>query len=337
MSTLYKFTTGTVANPDQVNTNIEFLCKNLLITAMNAGAANASYQLLYVDILGSDSATTKTNWTYGTSLYKNTGTAQAILEFKNLLTKEQKDVLVGSEQTALVWVDQITYGDTVAGVVSNPSFETAGGGGADVFANWTETTSGAAVTFTRDTGTGVTYGTYCCHLVKSGSTAYTAGDIASVSQSINFTGVKKIIIDAICGPDSGPYSGVGLKVYVDADTVYTTPVGQSCTILNQVIDVSSYSGSHTLKIAFTYAQAGSSYACSWYLDNVRTVANTTANTTRVYKLSYDGGTNWSAVSNGALTQLPSVITDVGVRVEDTRTDANAGLYNMILGFGFVYG
>jgi hypothetical protein len=59
-----------------------------------------------------------------------------------------------------------TYGGSE--LVLNPGFETAGGGGADVFANWTENDDSAKSTITQDSGS-VHGGTYSCKITTDTS------------------------------------------------------------------------------------------------------------------------------------------------------------------------
>ena len=184
---------GNIADSDQLddgyfNDTQNILLSNVIINSMNAGVTFPQNKI-YIDLLTSDSADTKTNWTYdsGDDNYQNQQTSQAILEFENLLTKQQKADLNG-EQSVVLWIDDTFVGDVDTSLVGNYSFETAGGGGADVFASWTESID-ANMTLTRDSATQVTIA------------AATAG-VTTVSSLLPFSSCQTLISSANCSTPS---------------------------------------------------------------------------------------------------------------------------------------
>lgn len=165
------------------------------------------------------------------------------------VTKLQHDVFqwgyggrVVSATTTAVTLDQdITFGDGTYVItckltndtletrtittefVSNPGFETLGGGGTDVFASWVESTYGTSV-ITADTANEHS-GTYCAKLAIDavGLLAYLMGDVtlvAGATYTLSFW-YKNSIAGKTCRPDFRNLAGT--KFLKDDGTWITSP------------------------------------------------------------------------------------------------------------------
>jgi len=342
MADITTFTT--VANGDHLyqgyfNTLATLVAKNTIYAAENSGEASNEYPNVAYDLFGSDTASSKINFTHATSEYDNKQTSAASITFNNLLSPTQKSVLAGTETSVLLSVNEYTAGATTTSIITNPSFETGNSGG------WTISVGGtcASSIVTSSDGTGVTQGTYCLKFICS-NTATSSGQAA---QSVDMTNVRRVFIDyyelagsnsvtctvsgsigglAMTGGDSWADSGSG---NVSKTLIFDNRSGVSGNVLT---------GTQTLLFKLNYSSASSGATNQGArFDNVRFEMKSTTNTTRTYKVSYDGGTNWVTVSNNTLTNLGYAITDLGVRIEETNTSATTYAYGIIYDFGIFYG
>lgn len=99
------------------------------------------------------------------------------------------------------------------------------------------------------------------------STAHVPGDSAGATQLVDFTGVKTLVFDAKL-MSSGAWSGsIAGEVRIDGTPVWSNTAQGSYQ--DQSVDVSSYTGNHTLEFRNAVKVAGT-YDSQWALwDNVR--------------------------------------------------------------------
>lgn len=342
MASLTTFTT--VADGDSFyqgyfNGVVGSIGTNAIISAMNASASATNYNVV-TDLLGaSTTATSSTNWTYVSGEWDNKQSSQATLQFNNMLSGEQKGRLTANTKTAILYLDYLNAGDLVTTTLTNVSFETAGSGGSNVFQGWTNWVTSSNYAWSQATGAGVTAGTYCAKVTKNSSSDNTS-PMANLTQSMDFTNKRYLYFDwyVTSGVAGGNYV---VNAYYDTTQIYTLTVnyqGASIGATNAQIDLRPYNvtGTHTLKFEFIFWATTSSQSGTMTIDNVRLTTNTDANTTRTCSVSYDGGTNWSTVTPGSPYTFANAITNIGVKIVETKTDASTTLFNRLLGLGVYF-
>jgi hypothetical protein len=294
---------------------------------------------LYTDDLTADSADTKTNWTYdGTNdLYYNEQTSLATLDFQTLLSIDQKEMLAGTEDTVVLYVDWFDAGDNTASIVTNEGFETAGGGGADVFGTWAETAGSG--TFTQSTSN-VIAGTYSGKFLASGSTDITG----TLTQTIDVTNVHFITInytiDTVVSSADTFASTLTMAAGAATNNFSQTQVGvgteSNTGVL--VVDCRAVTGSQTLTLTFFHDdQSTGTGSSSFYVDDIKTFSvATTANSTVGYSVSPNGSSSYETVVPGVPTTLSSVITDLGIKITETRTDAQTSVKSEVKAIGIFW-
>lgn len=188
--------------------------------------------------------------------------------------------------------------------INNPSFETLGAGGADVFANWTETET-PSPKVTRGT-TWITNGTFNAEMytITESQTWKT-----NLSQTINLSNVENILVDYyILGhPNSGDTSQVSL--YVNSSTSTTgARITSPALTGNLSLDVSDKIGYQQLIIEMI-AGSGSASEARTIVDNVRlnyselTISVTNNNNTKLSPFTI------VIIKNGIPTYIHSNTTD----------------------------
>jgi len=150
----------------------------------------------------------------------------------------------GLSYTNALYLDFFTYSDTTT-LITNGSFETAGGGGADVFASWTETASDGAI---ADEGTIVYAGNHAAKLTAG------AGVNTIIQQEITtgFTVGKRLKI-AFFARGDGDYGGRYQVEYYDGsyhDLIATTATKITGTTYTYVAN-SAYIPAGTTKLRIT--------------------------------------------------------------------------------------
>jgi hypothetical protein len=180
--------------------------------------------------------------------------------------------------------------------VAEPSFETV--------SQWTYYESNSRYNGQRITGW-QTKGTYSYEIsVETGLLSLLPINYAELYQSVNLTNVDTIVFDAQA--DCG---GITLGTYVasvriDGTTVWSRDAPTSrTTYLNQSIDVSGYTGTHTLRFRFAnIAIAGLGSSGDFRFDNVRCypASGTLTSSAHDAGSTYEWGTiSWTADEPGA--------------------------------------
>ena len=163
-----------------------------------------------------------------------------------------------------------TAGGPLAGRIQNPSFEagTLGPGGSANF--WTASTTPLMGSFPSDSGIATplpTDGSRYLLLYTFFQTAHAGGDSSQISQAVDLTGATTLVFDARL-VSSGAWSGsVRAEVRVDGVAVWTsTTLGAQ---LNQSVDVSGYTGTHTIELREVVTVPGT-FDSQWVcFDNLR--------------------------------------------------------------------
>ena len=327
---------GDILYASALNSTVSTAYMNIIRSAMNAGNSKSLYNRLYFDTFEGDTATTKVGWTYdGTNKrYNNVGSSgSAVLECKNLLGSYQKFLLSGERNIFFV-PDEFTEGDTTSSTISNYNFETGSSA-------WTITLGGTTVK-SMDTGSR-TEGTQSLKLQYTGN----AGATNTIVQNVVIpSGATQLFVDARCDSQNANVGASSIVVSLGSPTtgsIVSNTVGISSAgpaVVGWspcVVPIGSMTGSQIITITSAFSGNSAGTACGAWIDNIRFTIGSTTQTTRLYKASYDGGTTWTTISPNIITALPSNITDLGIRIEDTRTSAGSTLYNYINGFGILYG
>lgn len=324
---IYFIETGlTNVSSDRFNKMQGFWAQNIIRAAMNAGNSTHEYLQLYFDNLTSDSGSA-TNFTYDSSndWYENTGTGQAVVEWTNILSLEKINTL-NSHREAVVEVVADYAGDVSTAEIDNASFETAGG---TTFSNWTEGGSGSQAGWSQDTNY-VTEGSNNAKC-QGGSDSTSYND--TLTQTIDVTNMKYVAVDA-----KAERSGAGSAVITATlDVDGTSDSINHSTTQTLVVDVRAKSGNVTLTLTSDKAANGTnSHIVSF--DNVRyTRMDSDTNNSVTIKLANDGTTFSDTVTNGVPYRFSSDITQLGIRIENTKTDGESAFENRIKGVGIVWG
>lgn len=313
---------------------------------MTAGYTLTTPDAIAIRLIDTADADTATNWTFdaGTKSYQNTQTAQATLQYNDILRGRQKNIY-GTIVEAGVYIVFEDAGEEQTGLVSNPSFETAGGGGADVFANWTEsigTGITGSQTFTQGTGTGVTDGTFDARLSGSAS-ALSSPTTSTLTQSVNVTGIKflkvdyRITIAQTGGSALTQPASVSVSVGAVNSSAAASSAGPTTVSGTFILDVSTLTGSQTLTLSVSFGSGGwGSRTYTWQgdFDYVRTVKDggSVSQLTRSIQMTADGS-NWETVQNGEIHVFTNTGTVLGVRVVETRTNGSTLFKDQINEFG----
>jgi len=359
--TFYIFTNGTLADATQVNSTFSYLTKKEMINFLNNQKASISGSTeqpnAVYDLFNSDTATTKTNWTYDSTnkWYINTQTSAGSLAFTNMLSPKQKlETPVITKVYPLVIFDDAGAIDT--SIVSNNSFETAGVGSPDIFANWTESITlpgvGTAAWTQASSGSGITNGSKCASwngTVTSTSPGPTPG--GTLTQSITLNGHRYIGIDwyGQIQQTSGTTLAQTISFTIscgsasDGSSVTssgTSVVTGSGTI---VLDVANITGTNTLTISmggFT-GWISRTYVYDLRFDNIRPVkfgggSAISGSISRIIQVTANNGTNWETVPNGSWYTLSNTGSDLGCRILEIRTDADSLLSDKVIELGMFY-
>jgi len=202
-------------------------------------------------------------------------------------------------------------------LTSNGSFEISSG--QDNFQDWTitkNTQNDSGVYYAQSTNY-VTDQTYSVYGFMGYASVYVGTQVAYMSQDIDLTTVTEITFD--CKTDRIEHGEIAF--YIDTTKEWSTVTGYT-EYPNQTIDVSGYTGTHTIKLYHTCSGPYLKYARA-YWDNVRLVsgANSKYYSREVYKgthtvysvtvsateykpagtdidwyVSTDGGTNWETIT-----------------------------------------
>jgi hypothetical protein len=349
MAEFTKFVDATDGEAQEVNDNFNSLSKRLLGTYLNLQKLDVTsgYTLTKLhkavhDLFDSDTATTKTNWTYdGTGdQYTNTQTAQATLVISDMLSGAQKNE-TPTIRAACVWFEFYDAGDEDTGIVANKGFETAGGGGLDVFGSWTEaadivTGNTGTVVWTRST-TGETEGTYCAEVNGSITNQNSGVDpsYSTLTQTINVTGIRYVSVDysLTMTQTAGAALAHGATISIDvggvsaSDSVAMTG-GSDSTSGTFIIDVEALEGNQTITLRVVINDIGwgsRTYTWTGRFDNVRTIKGGAAASalTRVIYLSANGGSNWTTVNNGEWVEFANTGNNLCARIIETRSNGSA--------------
>jgi hypothetical protein len=172
---------------------------------------------------------------------------------------------IGEVRTRPGYIEHCSLANAVTGsdLVSNGSFETAGAGGLDVFANWTEAAAvGAAIEVSRSTDL-VHTGTYACKWVISRKPLFNPTEL-EISQDITVsasTSYRLQFYDTTTETNSGVNNSLKYSVYDNdhsADLIAWTEtghVGSSYSMTTVVFDVPA--GCTSVKIKFKNGFLGS--------------------------------------------------------------------------------
>lgn len=339
-----------------LNADINYLLKQSILNSLNHAITGTSGAVLddefQYDLFASDTAATKTNWTYNATddTYENTQTSQAILAFTDILSDKQKNALGGNLSHAAVYFVFDDAGEEDATVVSNAGFETAGGGGADVFADWTEATG-----WNQSTSTGV-WSQQATHATEGSTAAYFDGRIDdgadntanTLTQNIDLTGIKYLSVDyyAIWEQDSGALNNIDLTVSAtigaasDSSVISSSTVGVGVTDSGTlIVDVSAITSTENLVLSVNCAGGWGSrvYLADVWFDNVQCWedGSTSSNLTRAIELTADGS-NWESANNGELHAFSNAGTSLGVRITETRTDGSTAAKDVVKSFGVFF-
>ena len=160
-------------------------------------------------------------------------------------------------------------GAPITGLPANASFESGVTGTGGAITNWTiDNTSQMGTQLTSTVTTPFpTNGLLWLNTFTYYQTAHVAGDYVRVTQSVDFTGANTMIFDALLR-SSGTWSGTIIaEARIDGVAVWSrTAQG---TYLDQAVNVSGYTGVHTLEFRNTVTTAGT-YDSQWAMwDNVR--------------------------------------------------------------------
>ncbi|NLF70850.1 MAG: hypothetical protein GX575_17605, partial [Candidatus Anammoximicrobium sp.] len=189
-------------------------------------------------------------------------------------------------------------GTEITGRVANPSFESS-------LNSWT---------------TGYTspdwsiWSSSLWHTAGSSSLAFASwgdvtkysGDNAWARQTIDLTGISTIKFDASWY--SSTVTGARAEVRIDSTVLWTKSTAG--TALDQAIDVSSYSGSHTLEFRLYFTATVAEFRCLLF-DNVRTYGTSgyassgTMTSTTIIPASFD---HWGTLSYGKSTPSGTALT-----------------------------
>jgi hypothetical protein len=334
-----KFLDSTTADPDEVNANIAGTIKSIIINKWNTTETYTDPGI-YTDDLTADSADTSTNWTYdgATDLYENDQSSLATLEFQTLLSVAQKDVLATGDDTVTLYVDYTPTGDATTGIVTNAGFETAGGGGADVFGTWTETAGAGA--FSQSTSNN-TEGTYSARFLASGSTDIT-GTLVQTNvdvTKVNFVSIDYHIITTVSSADTFA-STLTMAAGAATNNFSQTQVGVG-TETNTgtlTVDTTGVTGSVTITLSFFHDdQSTGTGGSDFFVDNIQTFSTaTSADTTTTYQISPNGSSSYETVTMGTPFVLASDITDLGIKITETNTGAGNGVKSKIKAIGLFW-
>jgi hypothetical protein len=158
---------------------------------------------------------------------------------------------------------------SLAGRVANPSFE----GGA--LSNWISNTNSPGMGSRSTNGSGFaplpTLGTYYAGLNTFHNTARTAGEYIRLTQAVDLTNVTTFLFDAQLGtaPGSTWSNSARAEFRIDGTTLWssTTPGSH----LNQSLDLSGYTGTHTIEFRQEVILSGTFHAQWFCFDNVRVI------------------------------------------------------------------
>ncbi len=160
-----------------------------------------------------------------------------------------------------------TGGAPISGRITNPSFEGAS------LSGWTVTTSTAqmAVRSTNTAGFAPmpSQGTHYAGFNTFHNTVRTAGDFARLTQSVNLTGAGVLIFDALLDAPPGLTWGGNVRAEVRIDGVTVWSATAERAFLDRTVDVSGYTGVHTLELREEVIVTGSFNAQWVYFDNLR--------------------------------------------------------------------
>jgi hypothetical protein len=170
---------------------------------------------------------------------------------------------IGEVRTRPGYIEHCDISDLALGaeLISNGGFETAGGGGADVFSDWSETTTGTGQV--QDETTTVYKDSHACALIApsgSGGTAAVDQDItvsASVTYHLdfyfydNFSGTSTILKYSVYDNDNTAYiqaetgvTGTGSGDWLKFSLQWTAPAG--CTSVNIAFKADTNAGGASL-------------------------------------------------------------------------------------------
>ncbi|MEA3208287.1 MAG: large repetitive protein [Chthoniobacter sp.] len=155
-----------------------------------------------------------------------------------------------------------------------------------------------------------TEGSYSLNAFTYAGAALAPGDSAFANQTIDLTGARTLVFDAML-LSTGTWSGTILgEVRIDGVTVWSkAPQG---VYLNQSVDLSAYTGTHTLEFRNTVTVAGT-YSSQWVLwDNLRLVSPpgyVTSGTLTSATVTPSSWRHWGPLAfNGSTTAAGSGLT-----------------------------
>lgn len=154
-------------------------------------------------------------------------------------------------------------GGEVTGRIANASF-------ASSLTNWNIQVSGnyACVATTTSRGGMPTQGGVYAYVYTFNNYQMNPGDNGTLSQSVDLTGIASIKLDVLLYPSGTWLNKVRGELWIDNDRLWSQTVGG--LYLNQTVDVSGYTGIHTIKLRSEAIVAGT-YDSQWVcFDNLRT-------------------------------------------------------------------
>jgi hypothetical protein len=289
------------------------------------------------------------NWTdWTTDTYSFTYKDQAELEWHQnmepqFLTDERSGVIT---QTSPDFVTIPATGGTPSNPVANPSFEDASSWNDIGQTSWYE----AVLSDGNAVENMATDAAQCLLLIPSnpGAFGYLNGDYIGITQEVDLTGIDEIIFDLAAWHKQPIFNSavnqslMQLRVIIgnqgttndDSGSVlktYNNPSSSGTTQewSDEVIDVASYTGTHTIKfVSFvTYATSTTNDEARFYIDNIRVSSSPLSGTitsTPINLSSFYGDDSWNELSwdqtlNGGSISL-SIETD------------NSGTWGVVPGF-----
>ena len=150
---------------------------------------------------------------------------------------------------------------------ANPSFETGD------LTGWTSATNGFMRVVVESAGWGYKDGTYYCALESTPDASVSpygqAGHYAQVSQSIDLTNVTHIRFQ-LRGQGTWA-SSFAFEVWVDGRPVYRIELADGTDYPNQLVDVSAFTGIHTITFKCTATAAFYAADHGAWIDNIETL------------------------------------------------------------------
>ncbi len=158
-------------------------------------------------------------------------------------------------------------GTTPTGTIVNASFEdTAFGGWTKSFSN---SVMGVQPANLADFPPMPTLGAYYAGFFTFHNNAQAAGSFARITQSVDFTGARALLFDAVLGKRTGSTwaNSVSAELRVDGATLWSA-TGEGA-YLNQAVDISGFTGTHIVELREQVLVAGA-FNAQWVLfDNLR--------------------------------------------------------------------